>query len=313
MLACLEIGARLLGIGPMTARPLTILYRHDPLLGWRQRPGVAVRFRGADFDCHVTSNALGFRDPAKTGFARLGDRRRIVFLGDSALWGYGVEREERYTDLFEEETGIATVNLGQTGYSTVQETLLYERVGVRFAADLVVLAFTASNDLVENTDCRKRPCLRKTPAGYTLAGVPTRNRLGGPGRLLVGHSRFAGWLYTRYRLFVIKGRLAPNRRRFQAEDVIATWPTSLAAIARLDRDTKRRGVPFAVTAADGASFRLDKLRAACQERGIPFLDLNPALSRCGLPCRLQDGHLNPKGHRLVAETIAPFLCAILHG
>ena len=93
---------------------------------------------------HRTGGALMTRHLLSTGF------RRIVVLGDSIVWGYGVEDDEVFTSVLErEDPGVEWINLGVSGYGTDQESLLLEREGMRYKPD-IVLAEVCENDFDEN-------------------------------------------------------------------------------------------------------------------------------------------------------------------
>jgi lysophospholipase L1-like esterase len=77
---------------------------------------------------------------------------RIVALGDSSTFGWGVEAEEAYPAVLERElrgrhpaARVEVVNLGVCGYSSFQGRILLEREGLRYEPDLVVISY-GSND-----------------------------------------------------------------------------------------------------------------------------------------------------------------------
>jgi hypothetical protein len=75
---------------------------HHPLLGWIGTPGAEDDFSYVDCRHHVRQNAHGFRG-TEYPFVRDGDRR-VVVLGDSFVWGFGVEGEEIFTSVVERES-----------------------------------------------------------------------------------------------------------------------------------------------------------------------------------------------------------------
>jgi len=123
---------------------------YDPNLGWAGRPNVAADF--SFFDCRhgVRQNKYGFRG-TEYGFARTA-KKRIAVLGDSFVWGFGVEDTDIFTSVMERESNppIEIINLGVSGYGTDQEYLLWRSLGVRFQPDEVLLAIVPENDLWNN-------------------------------------------------------------------------------------------------------------------------------------------------------------------
>ncbi len=110
-------------------------------------------FTGAHFRAHVAQNADGLRDRSYPR-ERTPGRRRILVLGDSVVWCWGVEQADCFTERLEAalpDTDV--INAGVPAYSTAQEMLFYERDGRRYRSDLVLLVFVP-NDVDENAGAR---------------------------------------------------------------------------------------------------------------------------------------------------------------
>ena len=126
---------------------------HDPLLGWRKRPGSSVTYRHREFTAEVSINRLGLRD-AERGYSAPPGCLRILALGDSFVEGDTVAREQTVSQVLESSLRAGgqpaeVVNGGTTGYSTDQEYLFYRTEGVRYSPRVVVLFFYY-NDVVYN-------------------------------------------------------------------------------------------------------------------------------------------------------------------
>jgi len=141
------------GPSPEATGPTAEHYRfngYHPLLGYDGLPGVRARFHGQT----VTHNSLGNRG-RETALARRADVKRIVFVGDSQTWGYGVGDDETIPAQLERlmndggATRYEALNLGVGGYGTDQAFLKYVLQGRRYAPDIVVLT-VFKNDPVEN-------------------------------------------------------------------------------------------------------------------------------------------------------------------
>jgi lysophospholipase L1-like esterase len=134
---------------PRTAR-MTAFWQYHPRYGWGHVPGTSGRFKSVGFDIPVRINSHGFRG-RDIPYARNGSSRRVVVLGDSHVWGFGVEEEDTFGRVLERTIAdLEVVNLGVSGYSTDQELLLYQDEGYRYSADAVIL-MVAHNDLWANT------------------------------------------------------------------------------------------------------------------------------------------------------------------
>ncbi|MFP8874732.1 MAG: hypothetical protein VCB42_09450, partial [Myxococcota bacterium] len=117
----------------------------DPELIYELIPNAVAKRHGVE----VSVNSSGFHDhefPDSNSAAR----PRIVVLGDSVAWGWGVSMEHAFPQLIEEKlirsppnSGEQPVvyNLGVDGYSTRQEIRVLETVGLGFAPDLIVVAY----------------------------------------------------------------------------------------------------------------------------------------------------------------------------
>jgi lysophospholipase L1-like esterase len=134
---------------PRTAR-MTAFWQYDPRYGWSHVPHTSGRFASLGFDIHVRINSRGFRGP-DVSYTRRPGSRRVVVLGDSHAWGFGVEEDRSFARLLEQQIpDLEVVNLGVSGYSTDQELLLYQDEGRRYDTDVVMLV-VAHNDLRGNT------------------------------------------------------------------------------------------------------------------------------------------------------------------
>src|ERR1700693_386562 len=128
---------------------LTQFWQYDARYGWGNIPGAAGAFRSFGFDSRVTINERGHRGPL-IPFARTPGHKRLVIIGDSYVWGYGVNDGEMFTALVPNLLpGAEVVNMSVTGYSTDQELLVYQDEGYQYNADWVVLVF-CMNDVLGN-------------------------------------------------------------------------------------------------------------------------------------------------------------------
>src|SRR5262249_8443411 len=84
--------------GSLDERSTVVQY--DAELGWFPRANLHQVFASTSRPITVTSNAMGFRDRPMPPVT---DRPRLVFVGDSMVWGFDAEQGERFTDLLQEE------------------------------------------------------------------------------------------------------------------------------------------------------------------------------------------------------------------
>lgn len=148
----LEVVLRLFGIG----YPLWV--RADGVTGFSLRPG-AAGWQSDEGRAWVAINADGQRDIAHTVIKSSGTYR-IAVLGDSYAEARQVPLEASFPRKLEQRLASCDVltgrtpeviNFGVSGFGTTQELLqLRDRVW-KYQPDLVLLAFTTGNDVVNNS------------------------------------------------------------------------------------------------------------------------------------------------------------------
>ena len=142
-------------------KPSEFLIPH-PILGWARAPGARFHFRIDGEPHQVVYNARGFRDLERTPGAAPepgadGGGERVVVLGDSFMEAFNVPLEASFARQLEtrlrrdRRSAVAVVNLGISGYGTLQETLVYQLEARAHAPALVLLAFYLHNDLRDNS------------------------------------------------------------------------------------------------------------------------------------------------------------------
>lgn len=158
-------------------------YRPDPDLGWRPRPLVDGRHQfAANRSYPFHTNSRGLRD-REYDLARTAGRRRIVVLGDSFAWGWGVADGEIFTERLEALLGDTDViNLGVSGYGLAQEIAYLKSEGLRYAPDVVVLAFCL-NDVYRPAPAPS-PGVATGPQGVPAPSTPMQGMIGAGRQLL---------------------------------------------------------------------------------------------------------------------------------
>ena len=112
----------------------------NPNIGHLQRPNSFAKLMKVD----IKINSDGFRDQ-EYPIQKKSGKRRIIFLGDSITFGWGVEKESTYEYLIESELNnqnpTEIINLGSGNYNTVQEVNLFIDKGLKYNPDEVVLFY----------------------------------------------------------------------------------------------------------------------------------------------------------------------------
>ncbi len=150
--ACIgELGVRAFGHRPLLVMDdRTVFWHFDPLLGWHHRPGQQGLFVRAGDRVEVRINDRGLRDH-DYAYQRSAGKQRILVLGDSFAWGYGVAQDEIFTERIEATLDdVEVINAGVSGYSTDQELLWLKHEGVKYRPDLVILLLVGNDDAMNH-------------------------------------------------------------------------------------------------------------------------------------------------------------------
>jgi len=129
------------------------MYERDRHLARRLRPDVhAMTYWNGHWWRHDT-NPQGFRGPAVS-------RADAVFLGDSMIYGHGVETDQTVPARFSALTGRPVANLGQESTALVQASMLLRRKGLALGPKAVFVC-SHPNDLEDDSILYEESELRR--------------------------------------------------------------------------------------------------------------------------------------------------------
>lgn len=119
------------------------------------KPDSKVTMREDRKPVHYSINSLGFRDDEMQK-EKNENQFRILAVGDSVTFGFGIEAEDRYTDKLEEmlnnqlrgTTQYQVINTGVGGWSLYNEAAFLKSRGMELEPDLVIVGF-CYNDVNE--------------------------------------------------------------------------------------------------------------------------------------------------------------------
>jgi GDSL-like Lipase/Acylhydrolase family len=127
--------------------------RYDSLLGWSLVPNSSLVSvdEQRDFRYRIEVNALGLRE-RDVPIAKPRGQNRVAILGDSFVFGVGLNAGERFSDVLDRSLpdDVEVINAGVPGWGTDQEMLFYESFVRKLKPDVVVLTFLGQNDVVNN-------------------------------------------------------------------------------------------------------------------------------------------------------------------
>ena len=290
------------------------MFQEDDRTGYKNRPN----YRGyAQGTIRIRTNSLGYRG-GEVSKQKGPNTFRIVGLGDSVMWGVGVQEENTYLRILEKKLNeqkpaglqFETVNTAVIGFSLHQELRTMQRDGVALAPDVVLLGFVMNDfypteDPFYNLDRFHQPArhdLRRRP--YVPMPPP--------------RSYFIRWLRSTLR----QVKQARNRPTVSSTSPplswppgsfeARSWPVMQEHFLNLKRVVNEHGCRLLVlvfplaTQVDGdsghpfpQSLQEDFFRSA----GLEYVDLLDALQGKGKIAFRDAMHLTGAGHQLVAESI----------
>lgn len=306
---------------PRSAR-VTEFWKFDSRYGWAHVPNMTGRFASYGFDSFVTINAKGFRG-REYPYTRSG-RQRILVLGDSFTWGFGVDEAEMFTSVLEQLIpNTEVVNLGVNAYATDQELLLYEDEGRKYKSDVVIVV-VSDNDFTDNTRGTISNVYNKP--GYKLVEgqlepfnqpVPQVSVIR---RAFVFFARksYALNCVNRYLEGIVVTKVRNNKPQEVKPQEIKAFPRSAAEkitvrlLLELNDAVKRDGGELLVVLVDGMA-PAEETAAYLGNHGIASIVLDHYLKKDDPSQHLpEDFHWSASGHNLVGHVIAEKIKTLNH-
>lgn len=283
-LALAELAVRLLV--PQKLVEGETFYRTDPELGWTLSPGYRGRFtNGVDFDVEIRIDDNGLR-----GGIPQGRQPTVLGLGDSFMFGFGVEQADTFLAVASRAVGARPVNAGVPGYDLCQATDLGLLLLDRIPVDAVVVAPCLANDELDVVEGRRRVEVQHgrfvEPGEHFDPDAPTRRLL----HPIFAHSHFLRLLRysplaeTASRTF--RGKESIDRRSLRKlvgaflapipEEIARGQAESAACLGRLSEAAAARGLPvLALLVPDPIDVDPDAAPRIRRRLGEPDLELDP--------------------------------------
>ena len=293
--------------------------------GYKLEPGQRGSYT---LDKPVRTNSVGFRDSKEWTVPKPEGTFRIMVLGDSFTFGNGVNAEERFSDLLEERLGregmnVEVLNAAAGGWNLRNQHPFFKTEGLTYEPDALVVAFFP-NDWM-------------TPPPPGEADPAPVTRLTSEGRQ-EGRPRWLRWLpyeaifKLKYSAAVVflRGRIAAIQSAPGIDSKLVDNQVSLDDEPRIAYSYEKyadmkalcdeRGIPMIIASIPPVNFfwvstgtprYVEHFRQFSEANGITFVDLSEELAtpKGKYPFYMYpwDNHLNPEGHRRVADQLFPVL------
>jgi hypothetical protein len=273
---------------PIFQNEKNLLYRYDETLGWFPIPNTTNRVSDVRTILAI-HNSSGFRDVEHLKNAV---KLRLLFLGDSYVWGYDAEAPERFTDKLQaKHPEWEVLNCGISGYGTDQEFLLLQRIYDKYKPHVVFLVFCTENDEVDNRwnfrhESYFKPYYTTNEHRLELHGVPVPRS---ERAVFLGHPLiFRSYLLRLFVRAYCKITTPPRKH--------VPSPT-FGIFQDMQKYLQARGTILVV----GLTRKSPRLEAFLSQLGIPHVDFQAAEQYPRV------GHWTPQGHDTVCEEIDRFM------
>lgn len=316
-----------------------MIYELDSVTGYRLKRNFAGEHSSREYKALIYTNSEGLRD-AEHPVSKSKDTFRILILGDSITFGYGVKAEESYPKVLErllnsEGTGrYEVINAGIPGYGTAQEYLYLRESGLKYEPDLVIVGFFG-NDFENNLydglfSVREGKLVPGGRAkGASLKNPILINILSNTAYIYISqHSHLLNFIKLRIGAFieryVNKGRSEKFHKTLysvkESEDTKASLEITKLLFLEIDKLVKDNGVrvlflmiPSPEQLAprrfgfegDGydVTLPLFKLSGFSMKNSLDMIDLAPFLKDIGGVFYVKEAHLTESGHQLIGEVL----------
>lgn len=302
------------------------MYMTDPDVGYVLAPGFEGYTTRSEFKAHFTTNQSslrgpGLRPPKPNTF-------RILVLGDSQAWGFGVEDNETFPYKLEAmlatlypQLDIQVLNAGVPGYGTADQLTFLESRGFALKPDLVIVQFLSVNDIEES---RVPACIWADVKDGMLVSRIGSGEEQSRQILLTIKKWLKANIHVAHLVFDSLGYLAMRAgflgrvdqlwgEDFSEEDAQRTVKL-LVKIAQASRDMGAEslflyttGQSYVIAESDGPLRSLNIVKSAAIEANVPWVNISELLRHRPERYELyypQNGHWTPIGHQAVAEILA---------
>jgi hypothetical protein len=315
--ACLWLAVSADSVPTFTPKARFKYTRFDPLVGWVSESRIEV----ADVygpGIGVTTNSRGLRGRRELADQVPPGKTRIVCLGDSFTFGYGVGDDDTYPQQLEAlDPRLEVVNMGQGGYGVDQAYLWYQR-DATFDHDILILALI-TDDLrrltLSDFSGYPKPLLKLDGGILRAVNTPLTQPIErGP----VEQSSELQRILSKLRLFQALGGTSYSRNKSEVALSESDWRVFEALLADLGETARKRRARLCVaylptSVIDYSSPRSDPHRGRiarfCAARGVPYIDVLEAYRKLATAddaaALISDAwkHCNKAGNLFVAETI----------
>ena len=143
----------------------------NPLLGYEMLPNERKKLSDQNRILDIWTNSFGLRDKERNINPNNNNTTRIAFLGDSVLMGSELLISELPTvqlegNFLKNHRNVEVLNFSTDGYCTEAEVALFEKKGLQFRPQVVVLNYVRNDTNNFNADLNERIVHNKFIGSY---------------------------------------------------------------------------------------------------------------------------------------------------
>jgi len=312
--------------------PERVWTEHHPVLGWFHQKNKKAVLRLKQGETEININSIGLRGTREYSTRKPANVTRILALGDSFVFGWGVRDDQTFSALIEKDhPRLEVLNFGVPGYGVDQILMTYRTLAKSFEADYVLVHlfpedFWRATRAFSDTGHAKPYFLLTAGGKLQLRNVPVPQ----PFTLrtnqfpeIVEHSAFERVLLKSLTYRLAKQgfmRLGKNLKIVDP-DSSDEWRLGRAILDNLIREIRSDGAkPVLVLDPPERYIRATRQEALhksvlrfAKKENLPILDLTPVFRQAVNAADItayyipDDWHWNAQGHELAAKSIIQFL------
>jgi lysophospholipase L1-like esterase len=308
----LEVSLRIAGYGNLE------IYQPDPLLYWKLKPNQDCYTKVGRKPVHV--NSQGTRGP-EFMVGKAPNTIRILSLGDSKTFGWGLTEAESYSGLTErmlqQHVGsgkkVEVINAGVNAWSYAQMHAYLREIGLKYQPDVVILAdanlWTQFSD--QNSPEFVKAFMRRVWLKNFLRRFATYH-------YIVEYKLQKVYESQRSRFIPMDPKQDTFFKEQQAKDPDAFFRRHIESICSLALSNHAKPLllhmPTAGQLREPASNNVIKAKTlVSQKLGVPLVDMTADMKPKSKELFLEgdEAHLNVPGNQLVAQRVFTSLTNLL--
>lgn len=323
------------------------LYESDDFRVYRVKRNLDYLHKTSEYTARYYTNAQGFRTDGNqkpTSVEKPTNNFRVMYLGPSFAFGWGVDYEQSYAYLISQglhilNKRIESINVGTPAQPMNYQLAWFKKQGYQYAPDLIVQTVYA--DCCENiaTDGTLPKDLPYVDSGY-LYTPPSKTLKEASTRIILKYRRYSALLYFGWRLY---GALSTSKEANGIGEDLYEKPSSYdvckpdiilekyIAYQQFVWSALNKKVPivflyvplaYIVRPADiirvkhhggnkdplAERLKTKKVQQMLNENGVNFVDLTDSLIEADGKTRmyhLYDIHFTPEGNKVAADAATP--------